>query len=464
MELDPRWLQNIEIMGKRNFELQEMLRLGFITEDHLRSNELTSVSLQKTLEKAGEIGNEIIQIETELGQLQSEDAMIADIRKARIARVKAAREVRRNEQAEERELRLARWGDRKRKAGVFLGVGVSDRLIFKGGDESRLRTNNLPVIETMADIAMAMEIKAEEIVWLCYERAATDTDHYSRFTIPKRSGGERIISSPKPKMRKAQSWINERILNKLQPSQACYAFRPNISIVDNAEVHTKATVIVKLDLKDFFPSISFKRVRGFYESLGYNPGVATILALLCTDAPRKKVTVKGFTQIVAVGQRSLPQGACTSPALANLIGSPLDYRLLGLAAKSSAQWRYTRYADDLTFSTRSSDGDVGKLIGVVVRFAKEEGFKINSAKTRIMRAPRRQTVTGLVVGEDVRLRKSEIKKMRAFFHQCETKGLDAVSKEINKSALFVARGYIAYMHMVSPQTANRYRNKYAWLA
>ena len=464
MELDPQWRKKINLMGKSSFELQEMLRLGFVTEEQMRSNALTSEALQKTFDEFADLGTEIDRIQSELIRLGTEDGMIADIRSARIARVKAAREVRRKEQAAERELRLVRWNDKKRKAGVFLGVGVSDRLIFQGGDEGLLRRNNLPVIETIADIAMAMEIKAEEIVWLCYERAATDTDHYSRFTIPKRNGGERIISSPKPKMRKAQLWINDRILNKIQPSRACYAFRPNISIVDNAAVHTNSAVIVKLDLKDFFPSISFKRVRGFYESLGYNPGVATVLALLCTDAPRKKVTVKGFTQIVAVGERSLPQGACTSPALANLIGSSLDYRLLGLAANSSAQWRYTLYADDLTFSTRSSDGDVGKIIGVVTRFAKEEGFKVNKTKTRIMRAPRRQTVTGLVVGEDVRLRKSEIKKMRAFFHQCETKGLEVVSQEINKSALFVARGYISYMNMVSPQTARRYRSKYPWLA
>jgi retron-type reverse transcriptase len=111
-------------------------------------------------------------------------------------------------------------------------------------------------------------------VWLSYERSTTDTDHYSRFEIPKRSGGSRLISSPKPKMRIAQSWINGNILEKLTPSSYSYAFRPKISIVDNAKQHVGKNVIVKLDVKDFFPSITFNRVRGYFEFLGYNPGAA----------------------------------------------------------------------------------------------------------------------------------------------------------------------------------------------
>ena len=185
-------------------------------------------------------------------------------------------------------------------------------------------------------------------------------------------------------MRDAQSWINENILKKLQPSVHAYAFRPQISILDNAKKHLDKSVIVKMDLKDFFPSITFKRVRGYFEFLGYNPGVSTILALLCTDAPRVRVTYKGESQIVAMGPRSLPQGACTSPGLANLIASRLDNRLHNLVETRTDSWTYTRYADDLTFSSSHADAQIGTLIGAVTNICMDEKFNVNSKKTQVL--------------------------------------------------------------------------------
>jgi retron-type reverse transcriptase len=316
---------------------------------------------------------------------------------------------------------------------------------------------------TLSDIASAMNLTTEDLVWLTYERSTSDTDHYSRFEIPKRSGGTRLISSPKPKMRLAQSWINLNILNKLTPSQFCYAFRPKTSIVDNAKQHMNKRVIVKLDVKDFFPSITFSRIRGYFEFLGYNPGVATVLALLCTDAPRVRITMNARSQIVAIGARSLPQGACTSPGLANLIASRLDARLAGLIQTLEGQWSYTRYADDLTFSTTNGEPPIGQLIAAVSRIAKDENFEIKSEKTRIMRSPRRQSVTGLIVGDEVRIPKATIKKMRSLFHNIETKGKDVVSEELGKDAMNVAHGYWAYLYMVSPTCANKYLVKHTWL-
>ena len=264
-------------------------------------------------------------------------------------------------------------------------------------------------------------------------------------------------------MRLAQSWINLNVLGKITPSKYCYAFRPKISIVDNANQHMGKSVIAKLDVKDFFPSITFNRVRGYFEFLGYNPGVATVLALLCTDAPRVRITIKGRAQIVAIGARSLPQGACTSPALANLIASRLDARLAGFIERLEGEWSYTRYADDLTFSTTQAEPPIGQLIAAVTNIAKDENFEIKREKTRIMRSPRRQSVTGLIVGDEVRIPKATIKKMRALFHNIETKGKDVVTEELGKDALHVAHGYWAYLHMVTPTLANKYLKKHKWL-
>ena len=150
-------------------------------------------------------------------------------------------------------------------------------------------------------------------------------------------------------------------------------------------------------------------------------------------------------------------------ALANLIASRLDARLAGFIETLDGQWSYTRYADDLTFSTTDEEPPIGQLIATVGRIAKDENFEIKAEKTRIMRSPRRQSVTGLIVGDEVRIPKATIKKMRALFHNIETRGKDVVSEELGKDAINVARGYWAYLYMVSPTQANKYLIKHKWL-
>jgi hypothetical protein len=142
----------------------------------------------------------------------------------------------------------------------------------------------------------------------------------------------------------------------------------------------------------------------------------------------------------------------------------LDSRLAGYAKTLAGDWSYTRYADDLTFSTNNEDSHIGHLIAAVGHIAKDEKFEIKGEKTRIMRSPRRQTVTGLVVGDEVRIPKATIKKMRALFHNIETKGQEPVTEELGKNALAVAQGYWAYLYMVNPAQAKKYLKKHSWLA
>ena len=164
-----------------------------------------------------------------------------------------------------------------------------------------------------------------------------------------------------------------------------------------------------------------------------------------------------------MGERCLPQGACTSPALANLIASKLDARITGLVKTSPSQWKYTRYADDLTFSSCDSDANVGWLLGSIRSIASGEGFLINQGKTKIMRAPSRRIVTGLVVDNEIRISRRDLRKLRAFLHRCDKDGLTQVSNEIGKDALSVARGRLAFVQMVMPDHANRLRKAYSWL-
>jgi retron-type reverse transcriptase len=451
-------------VGKAEAVMEEMIRLGLLTDEEIKASKLTQSKIKEIMVELEPTMAEIYQIRAKLNIHGDLAATLKLIRAERIAMVKARREERKIEKERNRVIRQEAWESAKRKKAPFLGVGVSERLTFEGGDLPKIVKSGLPELVSLGNIAEAMGLTTEDLVWLCYERAATETDHYTRFEIPKRAGGTRLISSPKPKMRVAQSWINLNVLAKLSPSEYCFAYRPKKSIVDNANQHVKKKVIIKLDIKDFFPSITFNRVRGYFEYLGYNPGVSTVLALLCTDSPRVRVTIKGRAQIVAIGPRSLPQGACTSPALANLIASRLDSRLAGYTKKLAGEWSYTRYADDLTFSTNGEDAHIGHLIAAVGHISRDENFEVKSEKTRIMRSPRRQTVTGLVVGDDVRIPKATIKKMRALFHNIETKGQEPVSEELGKNALAVAQGYWAYLYMVNPEQAQKYLKKHKWLA
>jgi retron-type reverse transcriptase len=451
-------------VGKAEAVMEEMIRLGLLTDEEIKASKLTQSKIKEIMVELEPTMAEIYQIRAKLNIHGDLAATLKLIRAERIAMVKARREERKIEKERNRVIRQEAWESAKRKKAPFLGVGVSERLTFEGGDLPKIVKSGLPELVSLGNIAEAMGLTTEDLVWLCYERAATETDHYTRFEIPKRAGGTRLISSPKPKMRVAQNWINQNVLAKLSPSEYCFAYRPKKSIVDNANQHVKKKVIIKLDIKDFFPSITFNRVRGYFEHLGYNPGVSTVLALLCTDSPRVRVTIKGRAQIVAIGPRSLPQGACTSPALANLIASRLDSRLAGYTKKLAGEWSYTRYADDLTFSTNSEDAHIGHLIAAVGHISRDENFEVKSEKTRIMRSPRRQTVTGLVVGDDVRIPKATIKKMRALFHNIETKGQEPVSEELGKNALAVAQGYWAYLYMVNPEQAQKYLKKHKWLA
>jgi len=239
------------------------------------------------------------------------------------------------------------------------------------------------------------------------------------------------------------------------------AFRRGVSIVDNARLHVGARVVLRLDLKDFFPTITFARVRGLFESFGYNPGVATVLSLLCTDSPRVLLSLDDQSYVVPVGDRALPQGACTSPALANLVSRSLDRRIQGYANK--AGWVYSRYADDLVFSTTQETASPHRLIRGISAVTSDEGFVVNEQKTRVMRAPNRQTVTGLLVNHDVGLTRKDLRRIRAFLHRCSSQGLEVVSAEIGKDAESVARGHLAYVRMISPATFEKLISKYAWL-
>lgn len=449
------WRARIALVGKENFEIEEMIRLGFL------ENTTAAASLKKEIAALAKARERLIEIEQEIGDLGDVEHQIDLIRQARIERVKREREFTKRSKALVSASKRRRDKLRRIYEPTFFGRGVSDRVRFAGGDNEKLSRSGLPLLGTFTDVAAWLGLKPAELQWLTYHREALTSEHYTRFEIPKRNGGTRVISSPKPALKSAQELILRQILDKLHYHPAATAFRPGLSIVHNAQRHVGSNVVVKIDLKDFFPSIHFDEVWRVFHQLGYNSGVATVLALLCTESPRAVMTLDGKQHFVALGPRSLPQGASTSPSLANLAAHVLDTRIAALASKTS--WVYSRYADDLIFSSSSGDASPHRLLRVIGKIVAETGFTVNPSKTRVMRSPNRQTVTGLLVNESVKPTRQDVKRIRAFLHQCRTKGLDHMSAEIGKDAYHVARGHFAFIYMVSPSIALKMLAENPWL-
>jgi retron-type reverse transcriptase len=206
-------------------------------------------------------------------------------------------------------------------------------------------------------------------------------------------------------------------------------------------------------------------VRGAFEHLGYSPAVATILALLCTESPRRTVEYAGTVFHVATGQRTLPQGACTSPAISNLIARRLDSRMAGIAAKLG--WQYTRYADDLSFSAAADaepEKKIGYLLARIRHIAEDEGFSVNEKKTRVLRRSASMAVTGIVVNERPGVRRRERRRLRAILHNARKTGLAAQNRAEDANLAAKIRGQIEFVRMVNAEQARPLSEAFAAVA
>lgn len=369
-----------------------------------------------------------------------------------------------------RVLRAQAWQAYRRAHLVHVGIGVfyhdtadADRHDIADPDERR-RENELPALPDVQALAKALELTIPRLRWLVYHREVDTGTHYHRWLVPKRDGGARLISAPKPDLKRAQTWIARSITERLPVHGAAHGFLAGRSTVTNATVHSGADVVIKLDLRDFYPSVTLPRVKGVFRKAGYGEQVATVLALLCTEPPREEIDIDGVTYHVAVAPRSLPQGAPTSPSITNTLALRLDARLAGLARKLGV--RYTRYADDLTFSWHGGpNGPVGKLVDAVRRIADDEGFAVHEKKTRVMRAGRRQKVTGLVVnraGKDsaapaARVPRTLVRQLRAAIHNREN------GRPGKGESLDMLRGWAAYVYMTDPVKGRAFLDRLARL-
>ncbi|MBO9397319.1 TIR domain-containing protein [Shimia sp. R9_2] len=284
------------------------------------------------------------------------------------------------------------------------------------------RLIQLRAAHSVRDVALALGLDPKKFFHVL--KHTDDGRYYRDFEIPKKTGGYRQISKPVKGLALAQDRLSTILDHVYNPGSYVKAFVKKTSFVENARYHKAQRWILNIDLKDFFPSISFPRVRGLFLStlFGFNERVATILARICT--------YKG----------SLPQGASTSPRLANIIAKSLDKKILEIA--KSHQLKYTRYSDDISLSSSKKviptlvvknfhDNPDGRdvILGDGLKNAvRSSGFFINASKTRLMMPNNRQEVTGLVVNKRVNVRRTDIAKLRMKIHSVKKVGFSEAAK------------------------------------
>jgi RNA-directed DNA polymerase len=235
-----------------------------------------------------------------------------------------------------------------------------------------LYSHDVPVIYNTTHLSGLLGYKKEYI-----KKASLYSKYFYRdFKIIKKNGKNRQISEPLPSLKEIQIWILKNILYKLPVSPFSKAYKPKVKLIENLKFHKKQPKVLTLDLENFFPSIKVKCIQDIFINLGYSKLISKLLSKLCT--------LEG----------TLPQGAPTSPCLSNLIFREADILIFDYC--KPLKIRYTRYADDLSFS---GDFDEKKLINRVTEIIKNLNLRFNNSKTKLMTPNFRQTVTGIVVNE-----------------------------------------------------------------
>lgn len=282
-----------------------------------------------------------------------------------------------------------------------------------------MKLAQLTGISTVNQLAAQLGYTYSDLSQFIY--GATSSSSYRVFQVPKRAGGYRTIAAPRAELKAIQRQILEALTEAYHPTRSAFGFVRGRSIVSGAAPHVGRRIVVNVDLADFFPTISFRRVRGLFLSPAFNLpyDVATVLAQICCR------------------QGQLPQGAPTSPLISNFITSAMDRELGALVGASGGQ--YTRYCDDITMSF-GSEGVVAKAIATksaagfqlnpsIENVIKKHGFFVNQAKLKVRTRRERQEVTGLVVNQRINVRREFVRLLHTHLHCVEKFGIEAASSK-----------------------------------
>ncbi|MDI3485562.1 MAG: RNA-directed polymerase [Methanolobus sp.] len=319
----------------------------------------------------------------------------------------------------------------KTKFDRFIGYGLipsipEDEYNEQLSSFSTLTSRNLPYIYDINHFCDLTSSSARQIRFFL----ANKEKGYSSFKLRKKNGKFRTINAPSKKLKHVQRWVLDNILYKLDTGAYAHGFVPNKTIVTNAKVHANHELVLGIDLKDFFPSVGFGPVYYVFKSAGYNKKISWALADLCTY------------------HWKLPQGAPTSPMLANLASLKLDNRIARYCSRRS--FSYSRYADDITISGSYKLPKHKEKITKIIEYS---GFSVNEDKTRVFSQGSQQKVTGLIVNHKVSIGRTKKKNLRAIVHNISLNGPVAENRDNDpffKERLF---GHLGYANAVEPDFA-----------
>lgn len=281
----------------------------------------------------------------------------------------------------------------------------------------KLEDKHVPVIFSIPHLAIEVGMQSDFINYLIN----TKDNHYSFFLLQKKdkNSAPREIMAPNEELKFLQRWININILQKLEYNSHIHGFIPESSILKHAQIHHKSKYLMKIDLLKFFDTITDQRVYNMFRSIGYTKNLAWDFSKICTAKHRTSYwesfsteDYSTLSQHINCNPNVLPQGAPTSPLLANLVATHLDVRIGGLAKKMN--FKYTRYADDLCFSSDKAK-DLPSL-DFVTKIIQEEGFFVNKNKVKYSKTGMKQYVTGLVISNPNAISVSKKKRREIFSH------------------------------------------------
>ncbi|HET7489332.1 MAG TPA: reverse transcriptase family protein [Acidimicrobiales bacterium] len=330
-------------------------------------------------------------------------------------------------------------------------------------------------LDTVRDLRDLLGLTLPDLRWLAdvrgLERGAPEGPlrHYRYRWVPKGDGSGRLIEAPKQTLKHIQRVLLREILDRVPPDAHAHGFHPGRSALTFAAAHAGRPLVVRLDLEDFFSSVPAGRAFGVYRRCGYPEPVAHLLTGLTTNAVPSTV-LAGAPRPLAAGDLDrwrrqarrlaaphLPQGAPTSPAVANLAALRLDRRLAGLAG--AAGLTYGRYADDLALSSphRLPAGQVARLLDAAAGIAAEEGFRLNASKTTVRHAGQRQRLVGLVVNERPTIGRHEYDRLRAILHNAARHGPAGQNRAGHADFRAHLRGRVVWVEHVDPRRGARLR-------
>ena len=330
---------------------------------------------------------------------------------------------------------------------------------------NQLTHDKLPVLNCLDDLSSWLNLTAEELIWLCGAWRKTDQDHpklnhYSYHTIEKRRGGLRLLESPKTHLKSIQRKIHDKILIYVPVHSSAHGFVIDKGCLSHATIHSGKTYLITFDLEHYFQSVGWFPVYNVFLKLGYIEPVSKALANLCTHQCRPdtpEIAKLDATQIQRLKERHLAQGAPTSPVLSNAVMFHLDHRLTNLA--KSLGMTYSRYADDLAFST-DKQRDWRFLEPLVGSICLEEGFTLNYRKSLRRLAHQRQKLTGIVVNKQPNIDRRYYDQLKAILTNCIRTGANSQNRSNIPHFEQHLLGRVLYVEQLNPRKGSKLKQLY----